>query len=34
MGGAPPEGIDVDDALAVLRLQHWIVDQAARTSAA
>ena len=34
VGGAPPEGIDVDDALAVLRLQHWIVDQAARTSAA
>ena len=26
VGGAPPEGIDVDDALAVLRLQHWIVD--------
>jgi len=27
--GARPEGIDGEDALAVLRLQHWIVDAAA-----
>jgi scyllo-inositol 2-dehydrogenase (NADP+) len=33
-GGGRPEGIDVEDALAVLRLQHWIVDQAARPASA
>jgi scyllo-inositol 2-dehydrogenase (NADP+) len=27
-GGGRPEGIDVEDALDVLRLQHWIVEQA------
>jgi scyllo-inositol 2-dehydrogenase (NADP+) len=27
--GVPPQGIDAEDAVAVLRLQHWIVDQAA-----
>jgi predicted dehydrogenase len=27
-GGVRPEGIDVEDALEVLRLQHWIVEQA------
>jgi hypothetical protein len=26
--GGKPEGISVDDALAILKLQHWIVGQA------
>jgi scyllo-inositol 2-dehydrogenase (NADP+) len=34
VGGTPPDGIDVDDALRVLRLQHWIVDRAERTAPA
>jgi predicted dehydrogenase len=31
--GTHPAGIDVDDALDVLRLQHWVVDQAGNREA-
>jgi hypothetical protein len=29
-GGGRPEGIDADDALAVLRIQHWILEAGGR----